>query len=389
MITGVYPPEINGAVLQCEELMSALAREVDFEVLTGTHKRELTGRQTIGKIQITRIYQSKSNLLSKAIEALNFLFKFVQILRGVDLVHVHGFSPRNSLVMLLARGMNKPVVLKMSSYGQDDPVSVKKRSKLLWFLYKLAGAFIAISPAFVEACKAEGLQRSKCHFIPNGVNTKKFCPGESSEKSKLKSDYGLKDAGLIFLFVGHFSKEKRPEFLYNVWAKIVEGGRNSTLVFIGKTTDGYEVDADLSRKVMADSRLRGLETKIIMIDQTNAIADYMKMADIFVHPSIREGLPNVVLESMASALPCVVTNLPGVTDWIIDEGQTGILFPQDDEAALRESLEFLLRDEAGRKRLGSNARQYALENHGFERVAELTMEVYGSLSRRGSSNHSV
>jgi glycosyltransferase involved in cell wall biosynthesis len=191
------------------------------------------------------------------------------------------------------------------------------------------------------------------------------------------------------LFVGHFSREKRPALLYDTWARIVEGGTNSTLIFIGKTKDGYEVDEELSGQIMTDSISRGLETKIIMIDQTNAIADYMKMADIFVHPSIREGLPNVVLESMASALPCVVTNLPGVTDWIIDEGQTGILFPQDDEAALRESLEFLLRDEAGRKRLGSNARQYILENHGFERVAELTMEVYGSLLRRGSFNHSV
>jgi glycosyltransferase involved in cell wall biosynthesis len=131
---------------------------------------------------------------------------------------------------------------------------------------------------------------------------------------------------------------------------------------------------------MTDSISRGLEKKIIMIDQTNAIADYMKMADIFVHPSIREGLPNVVLESMASALPCVVTNLPGVTDWIIDEGQTGILFPQDNEGALRENLEILLGDEEGRARLGSNARQYILDNYGFERIAELTMAVYASLS---------
>jgi len=117
-----------------------------------------------------------------------------------------------------------------------------------------------------------------------------------------------------------------------------------------------------------------------MVEQTNAIELYMKMADIFVHPSIREGLPNVVLESMASALPCIVTNLAGVTDWIIDDGQNGILFPQDNEGALRGSLKLLLDDEEVRGRLGSNARQYILDNHRFERVAELTMAVYASLS---------
>jgi glycosyltransferase involved in cell wall biosynthesis len=284
--------------------------------------------------------------------------------------------------MLLAHGLNKPVVLKMSSYGQDDPVSVKRRSNLLWFLYKLAGAFIAISPAFVEACEAGGLERSKCHFIPNGVNTKKFCPAESSEKARLRAVYGLRDAGIILLFIGHFSNEKRPVFLYDVWVKIVEGGSDSTLIFIGKTADGFEVNPDLTRKIMADSRVRGLAERIKMVDQTSAIADYMKMSDIFVHPSVREGLPNVVLESMASALPCAVTNLPGVSDWIIDEGYTGILFPQDDEMALRKTLELLLGDEDIRKRLGSNARQYVLYNHEFERVAKSVMGVYETLVQR-------
>jgi glycosyltransferase involved in cell wall biosynthesis len=281
--------------------------------------------------------------------------------------------------MFLAWSMKKPVILKMSSYGQDDPLSIKERSKSLWFLYKLASAYIAISPAFVEACEVGGLERSKCHFIPNGVNTTKFCPAELIEKSSIKRGYGLQEAGLIVLFVGHFSREKRPIFLYEAWLRVVEGGAKSTLIFIGKTKDGYEVDAELSRQIVADSISRGLEKKIIMIDETNAISDYMKMADILVHPSIREGSPNVVLESMASALPCVVTSLPGITDWIVEEGQTGILFPKNDQGALRKNLEFLLLDEDERARLGANARKYILGNHGFERVAELTMEVYASL----------
>jgi glycosyltransferase involved in cell wall biosynthesis len=279
--------------------------------------------------------------------------------------------------------MNKPVVLKMSSYGQDDPITIKKRSKILWLLYKSASAYIAISPAFVSAYEVAGLEKSNCFFIPNGVNINRFRPAGLVEKNNIKINYGLKDAGLILLFVGHFSQEKRPAFLYEIWAKIVEGGVNSTLVFIGKTKDGYEVDAELSRRIVADSISRGLERKIIMIDQTGVVEDYMKLADIFVHPSIREGLPNVVLESMASALPCVVTNLPGVTDWIIDEGRTGMLFPPDNGGTLKEKLEVLLGDNDGRTMLGSKARQYIVDNHGFERVAELTIAVYEALSCRG------
>ena len=379
MITGVYPPETNGAVLQCRELMSSLANEVNFEVLTGTHILELAGQQRVDGHKITRIYQGKSNLFSKSISGLNFIFKFMRKARNVNLVHIHGFSPRNSLAMLVAWIMNKPVVLKLSSYGKDDPISIKKRSKFLWFCYKLASAYIAISPAFIEACEACGLEKSKCHFIPNGVDTGRFCPAEFCEKSKLKIDYGLKNAGVIVLFVGHFSMEKRPALLYEEWAKLAQDGGGSTLIFIGKTKNSYEVDAILSNKILADARTRGLGGKIIMIEQTEEIEVYMKMADVFVHPSIREGLPNVVLESMATALPCIVTNLPGVTDWMIDEGQTGMLFPQDNGAALNRTLQHLLSDKDDRGRLGYNARQFVVNNHGFGRVAKLTMVLYESL----------
>jgi len=379
MVTGVYPPEINGAVLQCEALISALASQVDFEVLTGTDRIGSSGTRLIRELQITRVYQGKRDLLSKFVFAINFLYRFIRSARDVDIVHIHGFSLRNSLAILMARVMGRPVVLKMSSYGQDDPLSVKKRSKILWHLYNLANAYIAISPAFIEACKAAGIEKSKCHFVPNGVNTSRFCPVDPIEKIKIKTDYGLKLTEIIVLYVGHFSREKRPALLYGVWAKIVESGVNCTIIFIGKNRVGYEVDAELARRITADSTLRGLEAKVIMVEQTGAIEEYMKLADVFVHPSIREGLPNVVLESMSSGLPCVVTDLPGVTDWIIKNNQTGMLFPQDDEGVLGENLEILLRNEDERARLGSSARQYVLDSHRFERIAEMTMAVYVSL----------
>ena len=380
MVTGVYTPEINGAVLQCDTLIKALADRIGFEVLTGTQDKNLVGREAINGIQVTRVYQRRLSLLSKLVSTSVFISTFVRRCCRVDIVHIHGFSLRNALIIFLARCMLRPVILKMSSYGQDDPLSVRNKSRFLWIFYEMASAYIAIGPAFLRACEVGGLKSENYYFIPNGVNTEKFAPLSVTEKEQLRSFHGLGDAGMIVLFVGHFSTEKRPDTLYHAWASLIESGVRSTIIFIGKTRTGYEVDQNLSAAIEADAKSRGIWSKVRMIEQTSDISNFMKMADIFVHPSTREGMPNVVLESMASGLPCIVTDLPGVTDWLIHHGETGFLFPRHDVEALRRKLAILIGSECERIRLGANARQWVLENHGIKRVSLRTLAVYEKLS---------
>ena len=102
----------------------------------------------------------------------------------------------------------------------------------------------------------------------------------------------------------------------------------------------------------------------------------MKVADVFVLPSIREGLPNVLLEAMACALPCVVSDLPGVTDWLIDEGVTGVLFRSDDPDVLAEKITPYFTEHGDQQKMGLAARHFMESNFSCASTSQKVFDLY-------------
>jgi glycosyltransferase involved in cell wall biosynthesis len=100
--------------------------------------------------------------------------------------------------------------------------------------------------------------------------------------------------------------------------------------------------------------------------------------DVLVHPSYREGLPTVPLEAAAMGVPVVTTAIPGCVDAIKD-GQTGILVPPRDSAALAETLRVLLRDSAMRERMGTTGREWVARWCDVEQTWEELTHHYAQL----------
>jgi len=380
MVTGVYLPEINGAVLQCKKIISSLSNKVEFEILSGSVNRVICEDTLDCGVRIARISAGDSGVVLKFFFVLFFLIKFTAVVRRVEIVHVHGFSLRNSLLIVAARLFRKKVILKMTSFGKDDPLSVRQNSKILWQLYKMVNAFIAISPAFAKSAESTGLALGRCHLIPNSVDTQKFRPASISSRKSLRERLCVENDEKLLLFVGHFSTEKRPVMIYDAWRALVEEGYSCKLIMIGKTSSGFEIDSNLAQHIRADAKIRGLSQKLTILEFTETISDFMMAADVFVHPSVREGLPNVVLEAMASSLPCIVTRLPGVTDFLIRNGETGLLIEKDDLGGLIFCLKLLLRDQSLSDRLGTKARELVVSNYGCSRVSRETLNLYLQLT---------
>jgi glycosyltransferase involved in cell wall biosynthesis len=177
------------------------------------------------------------------------------------------------------------------------------------------------------------------------------------------------------LFVGHLSTEKRLDVLYEAWRDLLEEGYHSRLIVIGRTS-GFEVNPALISSILEDGRKRRVLEKLTLIESTNSVAEYMKAADIFAHPSIREGMPNVVLEAMACSLPCITTEIPGVTDFIINNGTTGFLIKQDDSIGFKNKLRTLLIDQGFGDQIGKNARDFILNRHDWRSVSSAIMNAY-------------
>lgn len=377
MVTGTYYPEISGASLQCRQIVRALAARAEFLVLTTTTNPKLTANDVVDGVDVARVYVDPTSAVSKALAGVRMASILSRLRSRFDIVHLHGVSQKSILVVWLARVFGKRVFIKLTSFGHDDAISMRGRGAFAFRFYAAADRFIAVSPRFEAAHRDAGLPVSRFRLVPNGVDLTRFVPVDAAERSRLRATLGLPAGDPIVLFVGFFSHEKRPDLLYRAWRGLVTGGLASTLVLVGASQSTYyEIDPGLSRAIRDDAQRRGLSSRLVFVEHTTDIAKYYQAADLFALPTLREGLPNVLLEAMASGLPPVITRLPGVTDWIVEDGVTGLLVPPNDEAAMADALSKLLGDEDLRRSMGRAARQTVVDRFDAGETARRTLDVY-------------
>jgi len=376
MITGVYLPEINGAVFQCSQLINNLRKFINYSILTGTSNDLTYGSDHTDDVLVTRVFMPKKQKLKFIFGAAWFYIQLIRELRKVDLVHVHGFSNRNAIVIIISLIFNRKVILKMTSFGHDDPMTIKSCSLIKWKIFSYCHAYIGLSPAFLRSFKKTELLEYKYSFIPNGVDLNRYFQVTQNEKNVLRVKYGYSAQDKIIIFVGHFSTEKRPMYLYRAWVKLCELNICIKLIFIGHTRNNFEVDESIVKSIRKDAFQRGLLPLVNFVEETLYVDEYMKIADTFILPSIREGLPNVLLEAMACALPCIVSELPGVTDWLIDDGVNGVLFRSDDPDVLAAKIGFLFSEHGLRQKMGSAARHLIESNFASELTAQKMLDLY-------------
>lgn len=101
---------------------------------------------------------------------------------------------------------------------------------------------------------------------------------------------------------------------------------------------------------------------------------FYRQATLFVYPSRHEGMPNAVLEAMASGLPVVATRIPG-NEELVDEGKTGLLVPTEDHAALRAALESLVSDAKRCQQMGETARRRVEQGYSWERAGSAYLDL--------------
>ena len=187
-------------------------------------------------------------------------------------------------------------------------------------------------------------------LIPNGVDTEWFTPSERKTRSRIK-----------ILFAGRLNVEKDLPTMLKATDLLVKSGRDIGVEIVG---DGPERE-----RLVSMVKQMGLQDVVNFngwVDRSMMRTIYSE-ADIFVLPSIDEGMSNVVLEAMASGMPVVVTRIRGNVD-LVEDGVNGFLFEPGDVNALKNLLEKVL-DEKIRHQMGEKSRKKA-EQYSWRRTAE-------------------
>jgi glycosyltransferase involved in cell wall biosynthesis len=384
-VTGAYAPEIGAAGIQCRAVAAALQGRAVFSVITTAVDPTLPLVQDIDGVTVYRVPVDVTRRASKALASIRLVVRLLRARSSYDLVHLHGISQKNIAVTVAARAMAAPLVLTLHTAGQDEPDAASGRGRLAARSLAAARLVIGVSPYMTARYAQSGLPAGRYRMIPNGVDVNRFHPADAVERSGLRRRLGWPDQPAI-LFVGFFSRDKRPDGLFRAWQQLADRGLRTTLVYVGSTASPYyEIDHALERDLRAAAASAGRADDLRFTGPVNDVETYLRAADVFALPSIRETQSMALIEAMACGLPSVASRLEGATDAFVVDGVNGRLVPPGDDDAMATALRELLSDDRAAAAIGVRARRTIVERYAIETIAEQWLAAYRDVLRGPST----
>jgi glycosyltransferase involved in cell wall biosynthesis len=223
---------------------------------------------------------------------------------------------------------------------------------------------ICVSDSLWETCTVGGVPASICTVIENAIDTEQYVRRMSPAAAK--SGLGLRSDRLLIGAAGRFSAEKDFGGLLHAFGEL-SSDTDAELVLLGDGDQRAELDS-LAKNLGVTDRvhLPGFQADLL---------PYYQAMDAFVLNSLREGLPNVLLEAMAMEVPIVATRVGGVPQ-VISPGDNGLLVEPGDTDGLRQSLKRLLVEADLRGRLAHAARRTIEQKYSFAARMQKVRAVY-------------
>jgi len=169
----------------------------------------------------------------------------------------------------------------------------------------------------------------KLTLIPNGINTRKFKPLKLSEKTKLRNVLNITKNHIVLLFVGAIENRKGISVINRIIKRLNETSINNlTFLFVGEYNSHMESSELLANITQQSQNM--IKINVRFTGHVHNVNEYMMVSDIFLFPSFSEGLPNAVLEAMASGLPVIMNEILGISDSIIRNKIDGFIVSNND-----------------------------------------------------------
>lgn len=214
-----------------------------------------------------------------------------------------------------------------------------------------------------------GYDPERVATLLNGVDPKEYAPREG-EREQAREMLGLKNGEFLVGTVGRVDPQKGHEHLVEAVRELSKRRPQLRLIVVG---DGPLLE-ELGSKVMRD----GLSDRIWFLGLKPEVRPWLAAMDLFVLPSLWEGVPNAVLEAFSAGLPVVATKVDGVEE-AVDDGRTGLLVEAGSPDELAAAIERLLADDDLRSRLAANGRDEASRRFTVERMLLQYEGVYSRL----------
>ena len=255
-------------------------------------------------------------------------------------------------------------------YGDaDNPVRARLRRWAYRRMLDRCGAVIAVSEkvrlSFAQDVGASGRALERLVAVPNGVAEPS--PLDAAERAAIRARFGCVGDQPLLLAAGRHTRQKHFVALIEATALLRDRGVPCRVAVLG--------DGDL--RPLHEGRVAELDlgARVALPGNVSDFPRLVQAADVFVLPSLWEGLPLVLLEAMAAGVCCVGSDIAGIRDLLRDDDD-GLLVAPDDPAALADALARCCADPALRRRLGDAGRELVRRDYSFSRVVHDLGDLY-------------
>lgn len=377
LLTEKYTPDIGGLAISSERL-ARLLTSAGYEVrvfsptgnLLPAEQRTLPSSGAI----VTR-FGTRFDTRKRADDTLVDWFDLIveeHARAPFDVLHAYFLTQAGFIATLAGRYLNIPSVVSIR--GNDVDRAAFDPARFSHTMFALQHANVVTANAQESIRKAKAFFDREIILIPNGVDANHFKPMEKNRA--LAESLGLQPDGTILPivgFVGELREKKGLRTLLDGYAQINQR-HPSALLIVGEVRRGED-------RLLFDTLCASIPQSTIVETGYIPLADlpaYYSLMDIFIHPSVRDGMPNALLEALACERAVVVTPVGGAKD-IIEGGVNGLFAAVNDSEMLAAKVLALLEDAELRAQLGANGRALVIERFTPQKELEANLKIYRQL----------
>lgn len=248
-----------------------------------------------GKIHFITPKSKNILLFRKELKKLIVFEHYNYVLRVVS--NAFGFYD-----LKIAKQAGAKVCIGRSSNSSDGGGLINKVTHSVGKLLFLKYIDVKIAPSELAGKYSFGIRNyinNEVYILNNGLDIKEFEYNENI-RHKVRKRYNISNDCLVIGHIGRFSLQKNHSFLIDIFDEVHKKNKNSKLILVG--------DGELHRNVVEQIKSYEIEKNVVFIKVSDHIRDLLCIMDVFVFPSLYEGMPNVVLEAQATGLPCVISS---------------------------------------------------------------------------------
>lgn len=348
MLSSCFHPSIGGAERQGLALASSLrARNLPVVILT-LHDSRRRGRCGYAPVPLVGIDYPNVRVIGPAIAYCRGIRALRRLSRRRTAVaQIQSLDPFTLSLGLAAKAFRIPLLIRISgayemNLGYLSLRGGGVRPLLAKWLLRSANHVLALNPEIEQRLVNLGVKANAIIRLPNAIPDDYFriTPVPASSRKLLRAP--------AVLLMGRLAPFKGGDHMLRAWKILADRHPGASLHFVG--------EGPLRSDLESLSMSLGINDCVKFWGASHDVPRFYSETDIFVLPSIEEGMPNGLLEAMAAGLPCVASDLPA-TRGIIECGRTGLLVPPSDEPALADAINRLLNDQDLRLALGRGARE--------------------------------